>query len=161
MSITASENDEIVEVCAILVYDTSHNISINFTVPVTPKPDTAGNGHCDCNVPYRQKDHSFTSDFEDFSNETKQLVFNSSCACVEIAITDDKSVEQDTGFFREKFSVTLENEEDNRVIIDPYRKTSLVYILDDDSMHAFHIHKLKHVFLSPHIHNISLFLLDV
>ena len=50
------------------------------------------------------------ADFPDFSTETKILHFN---ACVNIEIFDDKIVERDVGYFKERFQVTLEFGEEN------------------------------------------------
>ena len=47
LSITGKEADGNVTVCANLLYDESHNVSIDLTVPLTVVPDTAGNGHCE------------------------------------------------------------------------------------------------------------------
>ena len=102
---------------------------------------------------------SFTSDSEDFSAETTELVFNSSRTCFEINITDDLFVEHDVGFHREQFFVRLENEEQNRAIIDPDKLESRVYIRDDDSMCAFHVHKLSSPFF--HVHTPVQFLVTV
>ena len=93
----------------------------------------------------------FTSDSEDFSTNTTELVFNSSSTCFVINITDDRFVEHDTGFHKETFFVRLENAEDNRTIIDGDRFESSVYIMDDDSMCAFHVHNLSFPF-PFHVH---------
>ena len=53
------------------------------------------------------------ADFTDFSNETKILHFNTTHACVNIEIFDDKIVERDVGYFKERFQVTLEFGEEN------------------------------------------------
>ena len=61
-------------------------------------------------------------------------MFNSFHACVDIEIIDDESVERDTGFFRERFQVTLGESAGFKATIDPDRNSMLVYIIDDDSM---------------------------
>ena len=49
--------------------------------------------------------HSFLSfaDSTDFNQETKDLRFNTTHACVDIEIYDDKIVEKDNGFVHERF----------------------------------------------------------
>ena len=70
-----------------------------------------------------------TSDYDDFSNETLQMRFNSNEACVDIKLIDDNMVELDEGYYRESFRVTLESP-DNNVGLEVI--SARVYIIDDD-----------------------------
>ncbi|CAI8036548.1 hypothetical protein GBAR_LOCUS20478 [Geodia barretti] len=112
-SFTGSEADEKVKVCASLSnYDTRYNISVLINVVPTlwENPQSA--------------------DYDDFSNETLEMRFNSNEACVDIKLIDDNMVELQYGYFRESFRVTLESPDNNVRLGEVI--SARVYIIDDD-----------------------------
>ena len=71
-----------------------------------------------------------TSDYDDFSNETLEMRFNSNEACVDIKLFDDDVVELRYGYFRESFRVTLESPDNNVRLGEVV--SARVGIIDDD-----------------------------
>ena len=125
--------------CANLSYADSHDLKFDISVPVIPSLHygfagvTAGIANNN-NYNAILFNKVTTLDFDDFSNETKKLLFNSSqVSCIVIEIIDDNYVERDTRFFRERFQVTLGETAGLKARIDPGRNLTLVYIIDDDS----------------------------
>ncbi|CAI8041949.1 hypothetical protein GBAR_LOCUS23280, partial [Geodia barretti] len=112
-SFTGSEADEKVKVCASLSnYDTRYNISVLINVVPTlwENPQSA--------------------DYDDFSNKTLEMRFNSNGACVYIILIDDNMVEVDRGYFWESFRVTLESPHNNVRLGEVI--SARVGIVDDD-----------------------------
>ena len=71
-----------------------------------------------------------TSDYDDFSNETLEMRFNSNEACVDVKLFDDDVVELRYGYFRESFRVTLESPDNNVRLGEVV--SARVGIIDDD-----------------------------